>query len=67
MNMNAIRKVLKENELSSYQVLPKERKIVFSFADNHTLTISIDAHPGINYDWDERVVVKMDGKLIAST
>ena len=67
MEMADIRKVLKENELSSYKVLSKERKIVFTFANNHELTVEIVGHPGINYERDESAVVKIDGKLIAST
>jgi len=67
MDLSEIRKVFKENELRRYTVLPKERKIVFAFDNNHTLSIEIDAHPGINYEWDESIVVKMDGNLIAST
>ncbi len=67
MEMNDIRKIFKKNELKSYKIFPKERKISFIFANDHTLTIEIDGHPGINYDWDESVVVKIDGKLIAST
>ncbi len=67
MKMADIRKVFKKNELKSYEILPKERKIVFTFANNHILTVEIDGHPGINYEWDESVVVKIDGKLIART
>ncbi len=67
IEMNDIRKIFKKNELKSYKIFPKERKISFIFANDHTLTIEIDGHPGINYDWDESVVVKIDGKLIAST
>ncbi|MDO8574803.1 MAG: hypothetical protein Q7R61_00795 [bacterium] len=65
--MNKIRKIFKENELRYYTVLPKERKIVFTFDNDHMLTIEVDGHPGINYEWDESIVVKVDGKLIAST
>lgn len=67
MTMDDIRKILKENELTSYEVLPKERKIIFSFVNNHMLTVEVDGHPGINYEWDEGIVVKMNGELIAST
>lgn len=67
MNMDEIRKVFKENEPISYKVLPHERKIVFTFTNDHTLSVEIDEHPGINYEWDESVVVKIDGKLIART
>lgn len=67
MNMDEIRKMFKENELRYCTVLPKERKIVFAFDNDHTLSIEIDGHPGINYEWDESVVVKVDGKLVAST
>jgi len=67
MEMDKIRKVFKENELLSYAVLPKERKIVFTFDNNHTLSIEIEGHPGINYEWDESVVVKMDKNLLART
>jgi len=67
MTMTKIRKIFKNNKLSSYQILPKERKIVFHFANNHTLSIQLEGHPGINYEWDESVVVKIDENLIART
>ena len=67
MTMNEIRKIFKDNELDSYSVLPHERKIVFTFDNNHTLLIEVEGRPGINYEWDESVVVKMDGKIIAKT
>jgi len=65
--MDEIRKVFKENELVHYEVFPHDRKIVFSFANGHALTVEIDGHPGINYEWAESVVVKIDGQLIAKT
>ncbi|MBI2450921.1 MAG: hypothetical protein HYV52_01100 [Parcubacteria group bacterium] len=66
MNMDEIRKVFKENDLRHYEVLSKKRKIVFTFDNDHTLTIEVDGHPGIHYEWDESVIVKIDGKRIAS-
>ncbi len=65
MTMAKIRKIFQKNRLDSYQIFLKERKIVFNFANNHALSIQIEGHPGINDDWDESVVVKMDEKLIA--
>lgn len=67
MKMAEIRKIFKKNELCSYEIFPKERRIVFNFASNHTLSIQIEGHPGINYEWDESVVVKIDGQLVART
>ncbi|QQG46012.1 MAG: hypothetical protein HYY55_03540 [Candidatus Niyogibacteria bacterium] len=67
MNLDEIRKVFKENELRHYSIFPKERIIVFTFDNDHTLSVEIDGHPGINYEWDERAIVKVDGELIAST
>ncbi len=67
MKMTEIRKIFKKNELISYEIFPRERKIIFNFTNNHTLSVEIEGYPGINYDWDESVVVKMDEKLIART
>ena len=67
MNLAELRKIFKENELIHYQVFPKERKIVLTFDSDHVLCIEIVGHPGINYEWDESVVVKMDNNLIART
>lgn len=67
MKMNELRKIFRKNELISYEIFPKERKIVFTFNNNHKLSIEIEGHPGINYEWDESIAVKMDKKLIART
>lgn len=67
MNLAKLRKIFKENELNHYQVFPKERKIVLTFDNDHTLSIEMDGHPGINYEWDESIVVKVDDNLIART
>lgn len=65
MNLVELRKVFKENELKHYEVFPKERKIVLTFDNNHTLSIELEGHPGINHDWDESIVVRVDDSLIA--
>lgn len=67
MNLAELRKVFKENELRHYQVFPNERKIVLTFDNDHTLSIEMDGHPGINFEWDESIVVKVDNNLIART
>ena len=67
MSVDEIRKIFKENELRHFTVLPKERKIVFTFANDHTLSIEIDGRPGINYEWDESIIVKVDEHFVAKT
>ena len=67
MNLAELGKIFKENELIYYEVFPKERKIVLTFDNGHILCIEVGGHPGINYEWDEGVVVKMDNNLIART
>lgn len=67
MEMAEIRKIFKENELRSYSVFPKERKIVFKFANRHTLSIQIKKGLDVNNEWKESIVVKIGKNLIART
>ena len=65
MSLADLRKVLKENELNHYEVFPKERKILLHFENGHTLSVELEDHPGVHYEWDESMVMKVDGILIA--
>lgn len=67
MDLVGLRKIFKENELRHYQLFPQEQKIELYFDNNHVLSIKLEGHPGINYEWDESIVVKMDDNLIAKT
>ena len=62
MTLAKIRKIFKENELRHYQVFPRERRIVLTFDNDHTLSVEMEE---LSYEWDESVVVKIDGDLIA--
>ncbi len=67
MKMADLRKIFKENELHSYSIFPRERKIAFKFANRHTLSIQIKKSPDINNEWKESIVVKIGKELIART
>ncbi len=58
-------RLLRENELKEYQVFLKERRVSFNLDNEHALTIEIEGHPGTHLEWEEDVVVKFDGILIA--
>jgi len=65
MNLAELRKIFKENELRHYEVFPQEKKVVLYFDNDHILSIELDGHPGINYEWGESITVKVDDNLIA--
>ncbi|MEK7596014.1 MAG: hypothetical protein AAB564_00465 [Patescibacteria group bacterium] len=67
MNMDEIRKMFKENEFRHYTVFSEERKIVFTFDNDHTLSFEVVGYPGINYEWDESIVVKINEEFVART
>jgi len=69
MNLVELRKIFKENVLRNYQAFLKERKVrkvVLTFDNNHTLSIELIRHPGINSDWDESIEVRVDDNNLIS-
>ena len=67
MNIAEIRKIFKENTLRNFQVLSHERKIVFVFENDHSVSVEIEGHPGTHYEWEESIVLKIDGDFVVST
>ncbi len=67
MDIEEIRKIFKENTLRNFQVLSHERKIILIFENDRSVSVEIEGHPGIHYEWEESLVLKIDGEFIVST